>query len=144
MRSFLLRLFLIVFPLVLGALFVWLGIRNHSLGKQSESWPTVQGTLVSESSATTKKKRIHVFYEYQVKGVNYRSSRVNFQDDKDSKKKIRDKYTVGDSLTVHYDPDDPEKSVLTPGNTTGSLIAKILGALFCFVLSAIFFMTRRR
>jgi hypothetical protein len=144
MRSFLLRLFIIAFPLVFGILFIWFGIRNHSLGKQSESWPTVQGTLASKSSSSSKKKRIHVFYEYQVKGVNYKNSRVNFQDDSGSKKKIRDKYNVGDPLTIYYDPNNPEQSVLTPGATSGSLIANIVGGGFCFGLSGLFLMMRRR
>jgi hypothetical protein len=144
MQNFLLRIFLIAFPTVLGILFIGFGIRNHSLGKQSESWPTVQGTFVSESSSMRKKKRIHIFYEYQIKGVSYKNSRVNFQDDKDSKRKIRDKYKVGDTLTVHYDPNNPEESVLAPGATTGSLIIKILGGFFCFSLAGIFMMMRRR
>jgi hypothetical protein len=144
MRSFLLRLFLIAFPMVFGILFIWFGIRNHSLGKQSEAWPKAQGTLMSESSSSRKKKQVHVFYEYQVKGVTYKNSRVNFQDDKSSKKKIRDNYNVGDRLNVYYDPSDPEQSVLTPGATITSLIIKITAGLFCFALSGIFMMMRRR
>lgn len=145
MKSLLVRLFLIAIPFVMGILFIVLGIRNHTLGKQSENWPIAEGGLVSESSSRPKKKkRIHVFYEYQVNAVSYKNSRVNFRDDKASKKKISDQYNVGDKLKVYYQPDDPEQSVLEPGASTGSLIAKIAGGLFCFVLSGFFLMTRRR
>lgn len=145
MKSFIARILLIALPFVMGILFIVFGIRNHSLGKESENWPVVEGHLVSESSsAQKKKKRIHVFYEYQVNGVTYKNSRVNFTDDKASKKKIRDQYNVGDKLKVYYQPGDPEQSVLEPGASSGSLIAKIAGGLFCLALSIVFLMMRRR
>ncbi len=145
MKTLLTRLFLIAMPLVMGILFIVFGIRNHSLGKESENWPTVQGSLVSESSSRPKKKkRVHVFYEYQVNGLTYKNSRVNFRDDKASKKKIRDRYKVGDALKIHYQPGNPEQSVLEPGASIGSLMAKIAGGLFCFALSGVFLMIRRR
>lgn len=145
MRSLFTRLFLVALPFIMGLLFIVLGIRNHTLGKQSEKWPVAEGNLVSESSAMQKKKkRIHVFYEYRVNGVTYKNSRVNFRDDKASKRKIRDQYNVGDKLKVYYEPDDPEQSVLEPGATLGSLITKIAAGLFCFALSIVFLMMRRR
>jgi hypothetical protein len=145
MRSLFTRLFLIAMPLVMGILFMVFGIRNHSLGKESENWPAVEGSLVSESrSMQKKKKRIHVFYEYRVNGVTYKNSRVNFSDDKASKKKIRDQYNVGDKLKVYYQPGDPEQSVLEPGASITGLIVKIAGGLFCIALSIVFLMMRRR
>lgn len=145
MKNFFLRLFLIAMPLVMGILFITLGIRNHALGKESESWPVVEGSFVSESSSgQKKKKRIHISYEYRVDGVSYKNSRVNFADDKASKRKIRDQYDVGDKLKVYYQPDNPEQSVLEPGASSGSLVIKIVGGLFCIALSIIFLMMRRR
>jgi|GEM_PF-2218024 len=145
MKSFLTRLFLIAFPFVMGILFIVFGIRNHLLGKESENWPTVQGKLVSESSTRPKKnKTIYVFYQYQVKGITYENSRVNFRDDNGSKEKIRDQYNVGDALEVHYQAHDPEQSVLEPGASSMGLITKIFGSLFCFALSGVFLMMRRR
>ena len=143
MRKLLLKLLLIVFPLVMGMFFVVFGIRNHTLGKQSESWPSVQGNLAGESTSSRKKKRIHISYEYRVNGINYKSSRVNFQGDKASKKQIRSQYNVGDSLVVFYNPADPEQSVLQRGATLTSLLMKLFGALFCFGMSAFFIFSRK-
>lgn len=144
MKTLLIRLLLIAMPLFMGLLFIVFGIRNHSLGKESENWPVVQGTLVSESSSQKKKKRVHVFYEYSVNGITYKNSRVNFADDKASKKKIRDQFNVGDKLKVYYQPDNPEQSVLEPGASTGGLVVKIVGGLFCLALSIVFLMMQRR
>ncbi len=143
MKAFLLRLLLIFFPLIMGLLFIVFGFKNHLLGKASESWPTVQGVLVSEST-TGKKKRTHIFYEYTVDGVKYKNSRVNFQDDKASKKEIQSKYNIGDTFTVYYDPQSHEQAVLQPGASMFSLFMKIGGGLFCFILAAIFLNIRRR
>ena len=143
MRKLLLKLLLIVSPLVMGMFFVVFGIRNHTLGKQSESWPSVQGNLAGESTSSRKKKRIHISYEYRVKDVTYKNSRVNFQDDKASKKQIRSQYNVGDSLAVFYNPTDPEQSVLQRGATLTSLLMKLFGALFCFGMSAFFIFSRK-
>lgn len=143
MRRLLLKLLLIVFPLVMGILFIGIGIRNHSLGKQSENWPSVQGTLAGESASMRKKKRVNISYEYRVKDVVYKNSRVNFQDDKASKKEIRSRYNVGDALAVYYNPVDPEQSVLQPGATLTSLLVKLFGALFCFGMSAFFIFSRK-
>ncbi len=143
MRRLLLKFLLIVFPLVMGILFIGIGIRNHSLGKQSESWPSVQGNLAGESMSARKKKRVHISYEYRVKDVTYKNSRVNFQDDKASKKKIRSQYNVGDTLTVYYNPDDPDQSVLQPGATLTSLLMKLFGALFCFGMAGFFLFSRK-
>jgi len=127
----------------MGILFIGIGIRNHSLGKQSENWPSVQGSLAGESMSTRKKKRIHISYEYRVNGIAYKNSRVNFQDDRASKKEIRSQYNVGDALRVYYNPDDPEQSVLQPGARLTSLLMKLFGALFCFGMSAFFVFSRK-
>jgi len=143
MRRLLLKLLLIVFPLVMGILFIVFGIRNHSLGNQSEHWPSVQGKLVGESRSIRKKQRVHISYEYSVQGATYKNSRVNFQDDKSSKKTISSKYNVGDSLPVYYNPENPEQSVLMPGSSLVSLLMKLFGAFFCFGMSAFFLFSRK-
>ena len=145
MKSFLTRLFLVAMPFVMGILFLVFGIRNHLLGKESETWPTVKGKLAWETSTQAKKnKSVYVSYEYQVNGISYENSRVNFRDDNASKEKIRDQYKVGDALEVHYQANNPEQSVLEPGASSMGLITKIFGSLFCFVLSGVFLMMRKR
>lgn len=143
MRRILLKLLLIVFPLVMGILFVVFGIRNHSQGNQSEHWPSVQGKMVGESRSIRKKQRVHISYEYSVSNVTYKNSRVNFQDDKSSKKKISHQYKVGDSLPVYYNPEHADQSVLMPGSTLASLLMKLFGAVFCFGMSAFFLFSRK-
>lgn len=145
MKSLLTRLLLIAMPFVMGILFIVFGIRNHLLGKESENWPTVKGKLAWETSTQLKKnKSVYVSYEYQVNGISYENARVNFRDDNASKEKIRDQYDVGDALEVHYQAHDPEQSVLEPGASSMGLITKIFGGLFCFALSGVFLMMRRR
>ena len=143
MGKFLPRLILVAALVFMGAAFFVLGIKDHRLGKESVSWPSVQGTLTSES-LSNRKKRAKIFYQYEVNKVIYKNYRVNFQDDRASKKRIRDRYNPGDKLTVFYNPDDPEQSVLEPGATMTTLLIKIFGGIFCFLLAGVFLMMRRR
>jgi hypothetical protein len=143
MRTILTKWFLILLGVLLGTLFIVMGIQNYLLAKESSAWPRIEGKLVSESQSKRKKLAM-VFYEYQVNGIRYENSRVNFRNDKTSKNRIRDKYQIGDVLGIYYKPDEPEISVLEPGASFFYLILKLFGGVFCFGFSIMMLFSKRR
>ncbi len=102
-------------------------------GWDSKSWPSTNGTIVSSrvktvttrSTSTSKtpgKKRTRYFpeihYKYQVDGKEFTGNRFAFgfsNRTKETSKNIVARYPAGAKVPVHYDPDDPEESVLEPG-----------------------------
>jgi hypothetical protein len=130
-------LLLVAFPLIMAPLFVVVGIRNHLLGQQSAGWPTAEGTFTGLKHITPKNRYL-VFYAYEVAGVRHENSRVNFQDDKASKREYVRSRKEGERVAVHYNPADPGQSVLQPGGSIGSLVVKLLAGAFCAGLGLFF------
>lgn len=128
------RLLLAGLPILLGLLFIVFGVRNNLRGMTSLTWPSVEGRITSLDRNQGRKARYHVFYAYEVGGVAYNNSRVNFQDDKASKREIYQNQKEGDRVTVHYDPADPGQSVLQPGAPFSALVMKLVAGLFCHAL----------
>jgi hypothetical protein len=113
--------------------------------RESGSWPSVQGAITSSgmSKRTTRdsnhRKRTTYYpkvgFQYQVDGRNYISSRIAFGtgDTGGSEKwarKIVDKYPAGKTVTVYYNPQDPQYGVLESGITWRSIIFLLAGIVF--------------
>ena len=110
-------------------------------GFVSESWPTVEGKITSSSVAESGPRdhltfRAHVSYQYEVNETVHRSDRVDFNPTGMSSSKrvhaqeITRKYPVGKQVTIAYDPEDPNISVLEPGVKLG---AAFMIGLVCIV-----------
>lgn len=137
MKDGLLRLGVAGFCIAIGLLFPVMGVIDHQRGQASESWPNVQGEVISERHRL-RKNRYSIFYAYEVDGVRYENSRVNFQNDKASKKEMVERYDKGARLPVYYDPQDPDESVLVPGAKASGLAIRIVAGLFCLGLGLFF------
>jgi hypothetical protein len=123
--------------LVLLAIGVFMGIWAGSrLAKERASldWETVEGVIVdsdvSRSMIQTRRRRgtrrrdsykVTVRYEYTVDGKTYTGNRIGFGGSPTRSSRSRasslrsSEYAEGTTVTVHYDPKNPEKSVLYPG-----------------------------
>lgn len=86
-----------------------------------------------EQGGTTWKPAI--VYGYVVNGTSYLSSRVQFMNVvsgsstfRDSlAKNISEEYPVGKTVTVYYDPDNPEDAVLEPGVGFAIIVCLVIG-----------------
>lgn len=61
--------------------------------------------------------RFRVQYEYTVDGNSYVSDRITFDDVEDSRKNaesLASKYPYGKSISLSYNPNNPDESVLEP------------------------------
>jgi hypothetical protein len=123
----------IIFPLILLVVgfFVYRSSRrNFNLGSESDSWPTIQGTITSaqvqrcEGNADSEHPGSDTYvpqvkYQYEVHGVTYVSDRLCFGGSvhysEESARRKLSLYSEGKPATVFYHPKKPQLSTLQPG-----------------------------
>lgn len=98
--------------------------------QHAASWPTVYGTVIdSHVSYGVQGQGSWIRYEYEVLAQRYQSSRVAFGGGRVrtffSSKRTR--FPEGRSVTVYYNPDDPQDAVLEVGFHLGALLQGLLG-----------------
>jgi hypothetical protein len=145
------RVFLALFGLPffaagIGLTLLW-GIPTLKKAKASTSWPTTRGVvLVSDVERRRSHDRDHgtsytysaqVTYEYTVAGTIYNCDRVSFGEyassNRNHARQIVNRYPVGKTVEVHYDPNRPESAVLEPGTSFSSYVALGMGIVFSLV-----------
>ncbi|MEH2511961.1 hypothetical protein V1291_003315 [Nitrobacteraceae bacterium AZCC 1564] len=145
---------LFAFLLPLLAIFVGIGafvqyIMQRKQISASMRWPTVLGKItevgvVAEErheddddgrTRITTVYRSDVQYAYAVGGREFHSNKWNwgwtaFYPDEASARAPVAEYTVGASVPVFYNPQNPEEAILEPGNKDGRGAQLIFGAMF--------------
>ncbi|MDY0018241.1 MAG: DUF3592 domain-containing protein [Candidatus Delongbacteria bacterium] len=136
-----------IFPLIFVAVgfgVFWKGSSDMEMAKKSETWPTVEGKILSSEvvrktssssnggSSTTYHAEVE--YEYTIDGQRYFSDRVSFgqygSSDRGHAAGIVNIYSPGETATVYYDPEDYNTAVLETGAGFGSWIMLIVGSVF--------------
>jgi hypothetical protein len=110
--------------LVGGGLVFW-GWNILQNARASTTWPTVEGTVLTSSvehSTDAEGGDSYspvVVYRYTVNGQTFENNTIKFGENSyGSRRKadgIASAYPVGMKVNVHYDPDQPERSVLEAG-----------------------------
>ena len=135
----------------LGSFFAYQGAADWYSGVQSASWQTAAGTVLdtrlATSSGTSRNSgpqySPHVSYMYNVGGRSFVGDQVSFgrltrgSGYGDAQRFLK-RYRRGTIVAVHYDPARPERSVLQPGWTWGSVFMAAMGTLFALLGLAIF------
>lgn len=93
----------------------------------ARTWPSVTGTITrSHIDSSTKPQtdintrrwvyKVRAAYDYQVAGVHFTGNRIAIRPTSHSTRQYAERelaeYPVGKTVTVYYDPENPEKSVL--------------------------------
>jgi hypothetical protein len=122
--------FVDVIPFILGAVGLFIIIkyfRDRAKLQASENWSKTTGTVTKSSVRETRSNDSDGFsessyypevkYSYQVIGQVYEGNRIAFGAESGHKRKdgalsVLEKYAEGKSVTVYYDPNRPEDSVL--------------------------------
>ncbi len=118
--------------ILVGIIVTAYGANRVWLGYQSRNWPqtpeTIRSIEVEESYKTEKSgsgsRRYKVYeaqltYDYLVAGRAYTGDRISFGHGPTRQKtpvqSFVDGLPVGSGVTVYYQPDNPDQSVLLPG-----------------------------
>lgn len=119
--------------------FIAAAARRYYLGRSSESWPVVVGTVVSSDCELFVNPSAgdgyipSVAYTYVVNGKEYRSDRINFSLNQGAGNRANaefytKRYRKGNNVEVRYNPRRPEQAVLEPGmNNTHFFTTLLLG-----------------
>ncbi|MFT4562798.1 MAG: hypothetical protein ACI9BW_002545 [Gammaproteobacteria bacterium] len=130
----------------LGAVMLHRGFLYFKESRQGMSWPTVCGAVVSSelerinsdiafNSGTDENwaYRANITYRYSVNDSQYTSKRVFFGDESSGSdamarsKRLVAKYSPGENVDVHFDPDNPANSVLEPKVRAAAIQSIIIG-----------------
>ena len=138
-----------------GGVFLAIGIYLAWLANINRTWPTVEGTVryiavvpSRSSNSTQPDYYAQVHYGYVVGGKEYKSKRYSIGDGTrvgglyKNREKAREEaqhlFPLRSTITIHYDPDDPESAVLKAGASLSSYWALIIGtAFFAFGVVAV-------
>ncbi|MEM8872789.1 MAG: DUF3592 domain-containing protein [Planctomycetota bacterium] len=114
-------LFLLLTPI--GAWGAWSAFTS---AHASSSWPSVDGTIIRSTVHGVGEGRDKAFieYRYAVDDHTHTSNRIKFGsiagNSETAQQAIADKYPIGTTVKVHYDPDMPTNAVLKPGVGAGT------------------------
>ncbi|OUT62386.1 MAG: hypothetical protein CBB71_02230 [Rhodopirellula sp. TMED11] len=142
---------------VVGVVVLWSGVNNYQRGNASESWPTVQGTVLDatirdvRSSNSNGPSRtsyaVHLDYEYEVDGTVYEGDQVRFgammHNERSGALAEQKKYATDSPVSVHYNPEDASEAVLVAGYGDGVWVAIGLGVVFTVVGMVLAFVVPR-
>lgn len=127
----------------LGILMLYFWSNSMKSIKESKSWPSVKGKVVSSTidvrQTESNGKMIDMFYPkvrygYFVSGTQFYNDKISFGDYGTNKRrdarKVCNKYPENSEVTVYYNPMNPKNSVLKRSGGLGNFISLAVGILF--------------
>ncbi|GJL94657.1 MAG: hypothetical protein DHS20C05_10620 [Hyphococcus sp.] len=128
--------------IAVGVIILGFGMRSLYMSKQAEHWPTVPGEIVASDFDTSTDSdgdttyRTTVAYTYNVMGRDITGKKIAFGYSGSSGYRFhRDIYkalSTGSQLAVRYDPDKPERAVLSFGVNQSIIFLIIFGSIWTF------------
>ncbi|MCV6546094.1 MAG: DUF3592 domain-containing protein [Cohaesibacter sp.] len=141
-----------------GLTYAGLGFVSLSEATRNESWPRIEGQILSNSVKEYERKKsdgsplttyqASVEYQYEIGGVSYQSSALSLHPAERTLKGVAqtelEPYPVGTKVMVYYNPDDPNQAVLRSSDTVGAFQAISAGLCIGLVCLVLFFISKRR
>lgn len=131
--------------LVAGFVVALWGVLIMAKARKTMRWPTVEGVIEESASASEDSNDLlpHILFSYTVAARTYQRA-LEFPGGTNPSLELAThyarKYPVGVRVTVHYNPDQPEKATLEPGLTRGDWMIPAAGiAAMAFGVYALFF-----
>lgn len=141
-----------IFPF-LGLAVMIFGVYLAISSSKSKRWPTAPGHvtgsgIVRQSSSSSRSTgsgpitnnytyKAEIVYKYDVEGETYVNNQVRMSDISSSNQRAAEttkaRYPVGAEVTVYYDPNNTERSVLEPGGSGGAWLPILVGAGFVII-----------
>lgn len=133
-----------------GIVVFFLRRRSAALQAASVNWPTVEGR-VSDAKLHTFRDRdkrqlnymARVWHTYEVDGTSYTVEKISWGGQPqariaDPAKAVLERYPVGSTVKVYYNPQKPKQSVLDPHAKGGIATMAWVAAVF-LVMGVVFF-----
>ncbi len=126
--------------LLIGAIFLIIGLVAAKRAKTAQSWPVIPGVVLNSTvvehestdseggSSVSYEPRVE--YQYNVMGQTYTAKRIAYGANSFDYKKaseIAARYPIGAQVNVHYNPDKVKDATLETSAAGGKLFT-ILGA----------------
>ncbi|WP_113880736.1 MULTISPECIES: DUF3592 domain-containing protein [Marinobacter] len=121
---------------------IFLGFWRYYFGIKSKGWPVTDGLIISGKSeyyanpSGVNGHILNIKYRYKVSGKNYTSTRINFSlnesaGNKAHAEELLNNYRNGRVVKVYYNPNNPEQSVIEPGNNNLHLFITMTLGIVC-------------
>ena len=149
-----------IVSVVAGLIMILLGVLYELPLVPIRAWPTTEGTIVSSAVRPTTEygrqgpipsSAVDVTYEYRVDGETLTGSRFTYEEaspvyhNPDDAVQLAAQYPPGQTVAVHYDPANPQTSLLQIGFGTSPVILLAgLGLFFIVFGIAILIVFRKR
>lgn len=115
-------------------------LKDVKKAKNDGKLPDSIEKFVSTQANTSRGKptyEVDVFYNYSVNNIEYSSNKVSFGGEAYNNprfaQRIVNRYPQGKDITVYYNRDNPEESVLEPGTTSACYFIIVFGFIFAAV-----------
>ncbi len=99
--------------------------------KKSKQWPSIEGEIVKSRRGLGRNDPLpDIEFRYTVQGRTYAKTQefsADLTPDEEFTDNFLKKYPVGTSVTVYYDPYDPEQATLEKGFISGNWMVFALG-----------------
>jgi hypothetical protein len=143
-RFFVARLFP-WFVVLAGVAAAYIGVETMRAARESLTWPAVDGRVIRTSIQTERSSRDSatagsvtyrpvVVYAFSVNGATHEGQRVSFGEyataDEADARRVVEEYSVGRTVRVYYQPDDPGQAVLRPGLDGVPWFFLVIGGVF--------------
>ncbi len=142
---------ILFFPLLflgVGLILFTVGAYQIYHGMESTAWPTVRGVITVaelgkhidrdlDNNSTDTTYSADISYDYLVDDQAYVNGSVHFgsmsSSDPSMARAMLQRYPVGKTVTVFYNPERPQQAVLEPGVAGVAWVLPALGLLFAVV-----------
>lgn len=133
---------IVIFLFVFGGVTALGGIKLINNARESLYWPKAEG-IITQSFMDRDRHRRHyanIKYSFTVNGQKITGFQISAKEMNKSSEELLKEYPVGKKVTVYYDPDNPENSLLEPGYSWQSYQAFVLGIIIILVgIGVLFF-----
>lgn len=118
----------------------------HSLkvSEASKSWPQTKGHMKKSEAvryqSTSSRWNFTADYEYSVEGKVFQGHTVALYTiiHKEEAQALAERYPSNKDITVYYNPEAPEESVLIPGSREGKKYGEVIFAVVAVLASIVF------
>lgn len=121
--------FVILGFLLIGSYCVAWTFKQSRKSQQCKHWPSVQGKILDSRFIEARPQHdesdsLEFFYQYQVNGKNYTGSAINLFElalglKGEELRQLTEQFPSGHEVTVYFNSEAPQESVLLPLDTRG-------------------------